>query len=68
MPESSERGRPVPDGDGTPAVALIAYGTDSGEAADSAPDVPLPPSMAAIILEVAPVQTRTLTQTGPATA
>lgn len=68
VPESSERGRPVPDGDRTPAVALIAYGTDSGEAADSAPDVPLPPSMAAIILEVAPVQTRTLTQTGPATA
>lgn len=64
VPESSERGRPVPDGSRTPAVPLIAYGTDSGEAADSAPEVPLPPaSAAAIILEVAPVQTQTLTQT-----
>ncbi|MEV7070494.1 RNA polymerase sigma factor [Streptomyces sp. NPDC093990] len=63
MPESSERGRSVPDGSQTPAVPLIAYGTDSGEAADSAPEVPLPPSLAAIILEVAPVQTQTLTQT-----
>ncbi|MFJ6387148.1 RNA polymerase sigma factor [Streptomyces sp. NPDC091972] len=63
MPESSERGRSVPDGSQTPAVPLIAYGTDSGEAADSAPKVPLPPSLAAIILEVAPVQTQTLTQT-----
>ncbi|WP_053847731.1 RNA polymerase sigma factor [Streptomyces sp. NRRL B-24085] len=63
MPESSERGRSVPDGSHTPAVPLIAYGTDSGEAADSAPEVPLPPSLAAIILEVAPVQTQTLTQT-----
>ncbi|MER7563192.1 RNA polymerase sigma factor [Streptomyces sp. NPDC048523] len=63
MPESSERGRSVPNGSQTPAVPLIAYGTDSGEAADSAPEVPLPPSLAAIILEVAPVQTQTLTQT-----
>ncbi|MEU0249220.1 RNA polymerase sigma factor [Streptomyces sp. NPDC006235] len=63
MPESSERGRSVPDGSQTPAVPLIAYGTDSGEAADSAPEVPLPPALAAIILEVAPVQTQTLTQT-----
>ncbi|SOR82040.1 RNA polymerase principal sigma factor HrdB [Streptomyces chartreusis NRRL 3882] len=63
VPESSERGRSVPDGSQTPAVPLIAYGTDSGEAADSAPEVPLPPSLAAIILEVAPVQTQTLTQT-----
>ncbi|WP_437030096.1 sigma-70 family RNA polymerase sigma factor [Streptomyces sp. enrichment culture] len=68
MPESSERGRPVPDGSRTPAVVLLAYGTDSGEAVDSAPEVPLPPSMAAITQEVAPVQTRTLTQTGPAPA
>ncbi|MEU6521304.1 sigma-70 family RNA polymerase sigma factor [Streptomyces sp. NPDC046924] len=58
MPESSERGRPALDGSGTPAAPLIAYGTDSGEAADSAPEVPLPPSPAAIILEVAPVQTQ----------
>ncbi|GGU32841.1 RNA polymerase principal sigma factor HrdA [Streptomyces coeruleorubidus] len=63
VPESSERGRSVPDGSQTPAVPLIAYGTDSGEAADSAPEVPLPYSLAAIILEVAPVQTQTLTQT-----
>ncbi|MEY9488730.1 hypothetical protein RKD26_004524 [Streptomyces calvus] len=62
MPESSERGRSVTDGSRTSAVPLIAYGTDCGEAADSAPEVPLPPSMAAIILEVAPVQTQTLTQ------
>ncbi|MEU0945213.1 RNA polymerase sigma factor [Streptomyces canus] len=63
MPESSERGRSVPSGSQTPAVPLIAYGTDSGEAADSVPEVPLPPSLAAIILEVAPVQTQTLAQT-----
>lgn len=62
VPESSERGRSVTDGSRTSAVPLIAYGTDSGEAADSAPEVPLPPSLAAIILEVAPVQTQTLTQ------
>ncbi|MEV5331506.1 RNA polymerase sigma factor [Streptomyces werraensis] len=63
MPESSERGRPVGDGSHTPAVPLIAYGTDSGEAVDSAPEVPLPHPQAAIILEVAPVQTQTLTHT-----
>ncbi|MFB6845294.1 RNA polymerase sigma factor [Streptomyces sp. NPDC056373] len=62
MPESSERGRSVTHGSQTPAVPLIAYGTESGEA-DSAPEVPLPHSRAAIILEVAPVQTQTLTQT-----
>ncbi|NEE06325.1 RNA polymerase sigma factor [Streptomyces sp. SID7499] len=62
MPESSERGRSVTDGSQTPAVPLIAYGTESGEA-DSAPEVPLPSPLAAIILEVAPVQTQTLTQT-----
>ncbi len=67
VPESSERGRSVPSGSQTPAVPLIAYGTDSGEAADSAPEVPLPPSLAAIILEVAPVQTQTLTQTESST-
>ena len=63
VPESSERGRSVPHGSYTPAVPLIAYGTDSGEAADSAPRVPLPHTSAAIILEVAPVQTQTLAQT-----
>ncbi|EFL31943.1 RNA polymerase sigma factor RpoS [Streptomyces viridochromogenes DSM 40736] len=68
MPESSERGRSVTGGSHTPAVPFIAYGTDSGEAADSAPEVPLPPPMAAIILEVAPVQTQTLTQTAVSAA
>ncbi|GLP70180.1 MULTISPECIES: RNA polymerase sigma factor [unclassified Streptomyces] len=63
MPESSERGRSVPSGSQTPAIPLNEYGTDSGEAADSAPEVPLPHPLAAIILEVAPVQTQTLTQT-----
>ncbi|MEU3616671.1 RNA polymerase sigma factor [Streptomyces sp. NPDC006872] len=48
VPESSERGRSR---------------TDSGVAADSAPEVPLLLTSAAIILEVAPVQTQTLTQT-----
>ena len=53
MPESSERGRPVHNGSDTPAVPLIAYGTDSGKAADSAPQAALPhTSAAAIILEV----------------
>ncbi|MFJ8792819.1 RNA polymerase sigma factor [Streptomyces sp. NPDC102462] len=63
MPESSERGRSVPHGSHNPAVPLISYGTDSGKAVDSAPDVPLPHTRAAIILEVAPVQTQTLAQT-----
>ena len=67
VPESSERGRSVPHGSHTPAVPLIAYGTDSGVAADSAPEVPLPHTSAAIILEVAPVQTQTLTQTDNST-
>ncbi|MFJ3302135.1 RNA polymerase sigma factor [Streptomyces sp. NPDC086549] len=67
MPESSERGRPVPHGSYTPAVPLIAYGTDSGEAVDSVPEVPLSYTLAAIILEVAPVQTQTLTQTDSGT-
>jgi RNA polymerase primary sigma factor len=68
VPESSERGRSVPSGSHTPAVPLIAYGTDSGEAADSAPEAALPHTSAAIILEVAPVQTQTLTQTDSRTA
>lgn len=36
---------------------------DSGEAVDPIPDVPLPHTSAATFLEVAPVQTQTLTQT-----
>ncbi|WP_329249251.1 RNA polymerase sigma factor [Streptomyces sp. NBC_01478] len=67
MPESSERGRSVPSGSFTPAVPLIEYGTDCGEAAHSAPEVPLPYPLAAIILEVAPVQTQTLDQTETST-
>ncbi|MCK1821873.1 sigma-70 family RNA polymerase sigma factor [Streptomyces sp. XM83C] len=67
MPESPERGRSVPHGSHTPAVPLDAYGTDSGMAADSAPEVPLPYASAAIILEVAPVQTQTLTHTDSST-
>ncbi|MFF0199598.1 RNA polymerase sigma factor [Streptomyces sp. NPDC005017] len=62
MPESPERGRSVPDGSPTPAIPLIADGTDSGEAADSAPEAALPCHSAAITLEVAPVQTQTLVQ------
>ncbi|MFI9149521.1 RNA polymerase sigma factor [Streptomyces sp. NPDC053367] len=67
MPESSERGRSVPHGSLTPAVPLIAHGTDSGEAADSAPEAALPYHSAAITLEVAPVQTQTLFQTDATT-
>ncbi|MFF8590416.1 sigma-70 family RNA polymerase sigma factor [Streptomyces sp. NPDC015220] len=67
MPESPERGRSLTHGSHTPAAVLIAYGTDSGAAAGSAPRVPLPHSSAAIILEVAPVQTRTLTPTDSTT-
>ncbi len=67
VPESSERGRSVPHGSHTPAVPLIAYGTDSGEAADSALEAALPYASAAIILEVAPVQTQTLSQTDSST-
>ncbi len=63
VPESSERGRPVPDGSVTPAIPLTDYGTAAGEAGDAIPDVPLPHALAATLLEVAPVQTQTLAQT-----
>ncbi|MFG3150925.1 sigma-70 family RNA polymerase sigma factor [Streptomyces sp. NPDC048219] len=63
MPESSERGRSVPDGSHNPPAAFNTNGTDSGERADSAPEAPLPPPPAASLLEVAPVQTQTLAQT-----
>ncbi|MFE9643979.1 RNA polymerase sigma factor [Streptomyces sp. NPDC006365] len=63
MPESSERGRPERDGSSIPAVPLNVYGTDGGAAAESVREVPLPFASAAITLEVAPVQTQTLTQT-----
>ncbi|MET7696626.1 RNA polymerase sigma factor [Streptomyces sp. NPDC005485] len=67
MPESSERGRPAHSGLHTPAVPLNDYGMDSGEAADPISDVPLPHASAATFLEVAPVQTQTLTETDTAT-
>ncbi|MFJ6566402.1 RNA polymerase sigma factor [Streptomyces sp. NPDC091292] len=63
MPESSERGRPVHDGLEIPAIPLIAYGTDSGEAAAAGPVLTLSHASAAITLEVAPVQTQTQLQT-----
>ncbi|WP_413757106.1 RNA polymerase sigma factor [Streptomyces sp. MMBL 11-3] len=61
MPESSERGRPERDGSEVPAVPLNDFGMDAGEAVDPIPDVPLPHAPAATFLEVAPVQTQTLT-------
>ncbi|MEU3500971.1 RNA polymerase sigma factor [Streptomyces hundungensis] len=67
MPESSERGRPTPGGGHlTPADPLVVYGTEGGPAAP----VPLPgaPDPAAITLEVAPVQTQTLTDNDVVTA
>lgn len=66
VPESSERGRSTHSGPPTPADPLIVYGTESGPAAP----VPLPhvPEPAAITLEVAPVQTQTLTETDDAAA
>ncbi|UUU21959.1 RNA polymerase sigma factor [Streptomyces sp. DSM 40750] len=67
MPESSERGRPVP-GFEIPAVPLDEYGMDGGEAARAIPDVPLPYASAATFLEVAPVQTQTLIQNDSSTA
>ncbi|NNJ06073.1 sigma-70 family RNA polymerase sigma factor [Streptomyces sp. PKU-MA01144] len=64
MPESPERGRSTAGGPLDPADPLIVYGTDSGPAA-----VPVPllsaPRPAAPTLEVAPVQTRTLTEAEP---
>ena len=61
VPESPERGRSTDSGPLTPADPFIVYGTESGPAAS----VPLPhaPEPAAITLEVAPVQTQTLTET-----
>ncbi|MCT9087821.1 RNA polymerase sigma factor [Streptomyces sp. ASQP_92] len=67
MPESSERGRPTPGGGHlAPADPLDVYGTECGPAAP----VPLPgaPDPAAITLEVAPVQTQTLTDNDVVTA
>ncbi|MFF9864022.1 RNA polymerase sigma factor [Streptomyces sp. NPDC013953] len=68
MPESTERGRSTDGGPFIPADPLIAYGTEhSGTAAEAVP-LPHAPEPAAITLEVAPVQTRTLADIDPATA
>ncbi|MEU6492046.1 sigma-70 family RNA polymerase sigma factor [Streptomyces sp. NPDC046984] len=63
MPESPERGRPAHGGSDTPAIPLNDYGTAGGRTTGRIPDVPLPHASAATFLEVAPVQTQTLTQT-----
>ncbi|WP_328386970.1 sigma-70 family RNA polymerase sigma factor [Streptomyces sp. NBC_00400] len=63
MPESSERGGPGRTAPKSPAPPLVTYGTDSGSAA-TVPD--LSAASAAITLEVAPVQTRTLADAPPA--
>ncbi len=63
VPESPERGRSLPHGSRTTAAAPLASGTDGGEAAAAVPRVPLPHRSTAMILEVARVQTQTLTQT-----
>ncbi|MCZ7460405.1 RNA polymerase sigma factor [Streptomyces sp. WMMC940] len=67
MPESPERGRSTTGGPLTPADPLIVYGTDSGPAAVPVP-LPPAPQPAAPSLEVAPVQTRTLTEAEPVAA
>lgn len=62
--ESSERGRSTRSGPDIPADPLILNGTENGQAAAAVP-LPHAPEPAAIILEVAPVQT--LTETVAAT-
>ncbi|KPC87480.1 RNA polymerase sigma factor [Streptomyces albus] len=59
MPESSERGGGDQDGSQSPADPHTSYGMESGEAA-AVPVSHAAPEPAAITLEVAPVQTRTL--------
>ncbi|MEU2084005.1 RNA polymerase sigma factor [Streptomyces albus] len=59
MPESSERGGGDRDGSQSPADPHTSYGMESGEAA-AVPVSHAAPEPAAITLEVAPVQTRTL--------
>jgi len=63
VPESSERGGPGRTAPESPAEPLLTYGTDGGSAA-TVPD--LSAASAAITLEVAPVQTRTLADAPPA--
>ncbi|WP_055489897.1 RNA polymerase sigma factor [Streptomyces sp. TP-A0356] len=64
MPESSERGRPAHGGSDTPAIPLNDYGMAGGRTTGAIPDVPLPHASAATFMEVAPVQTQTLVETG----
>ncbi|MET7933941.1 RNA polymerase sigma factor [Streptomyces sp. NPDC005322] len=64
MPESSERGGVGQEGPESPADPLMMYGTDGGPAAAAVPDRSA--ASAAITLEVAPVQTQTLTDAAPA--
>ncbi|MFD8379030.1 RNA polymerase sigma factor [Streptomyces sp. NPDC059679] len=63
MPESSERGGVGQEGPDSPADPLMMYGTDGGVAAAAVPDRSA--ASAAITLEVAPVQTQTLTDAAP---
>ncbi|ORT61994.1 RNA polymerase sigma factor [Streptomyces sp. CB03238] len=67
MPESSQRGRSTDGGPLTPADPLIEYGTENSGTAAAVP-LPHAPDPAAITLEVALVQTRTLTDIDPDTA
>ncbi|MEU1789854.1 sigma-70 family RNA polymerase sigma factor [Streptomyces sparsogenes] len=63
MPESSERGGVGREGPESPADPLMMYGTDGGMATAAVPDRSA--ASAAITLEVAPVQTQTLTDAAP---
>ncbi|WP_367125516.1 RNA polymerase sigma factor [Streptomyces phytohabitans] len=66
MPESSERGGAGREGPRPPADPHIVHGTGRGPAT-TVPGVPhVAPDPAAITLEVAPVQTQTLTDAAPA--
>ncbi|WP_326690524.1 MULTISPECIES: RNA polymerase sigma factor [unclassified Streptomyces] len=65
MPESSERGGAGQEGPESPADPQITYGMERGPAA-AVPVSHVAPEPAAITLEVAPVQTQTLTTAAPA--
>ncbi|MDJ1130518.1 RNA polymerase sigma factor [Streptomyces iconiensis] len=65
MPESSERGGAGQEGPESPADPHTTYGMERGPAA-AVPVSHAAPEPAAITLEVAPVQTQTLTTAAPA--
>ncbi|MEU3728317.1 sigma-70 family RNA polymerase sigma factor [Streptomyces sp. NPDC033538] len=67
MPESSERGRPVPAGCRSPRSRSTRRGRTAASEPAPPPKYRRRPPPAASILEVAPVQTRTLTQTDTST-